>query len=157
MIAAASRDRYAAAMLRLIPVFLCLAACGGAPTLADLGPTERAPICRAFGDAPKTGYGCQTADVPGLRMGQAYVAQAEFRDDGRMARFTGLKERLDDITAMHSPPPKCVDQEIKLLRVEPPRAVVVPIEIRYRAAPTASRSSRLEGPRCIIDIAFAAP
>lgn len=144
-------------MQRLIPLSLCLTACGGAPTLADLGSTERAPICRAFGEAPQTGYGCQAQDVPGLQAGQAYVAQVAFRDDGRVKRFDGLKERLDDITAMHSPPPKCVDHEIKLLRVEPARAVIVPVEIRYRAGSAAQRSSRLEGPRCVIDITLAAP
>jgi hypothetical protein len=144
-------------MTCLMPLLCCLAACGSAPALSDLGPTERAPICRAFGEEPQTGYGCRAEDVPDLRSSPAYQATVSFHESGRMTRFEGLKERLDDITAMHNPPPRCVDGEIKLLRVEPPRAVVVPIEIRYRAASTASRSSRLEGPRCVIDIAFAAP
>lgn len=136
---------------------LLFAACGGAPTLADLGSGAQAPVCQAFAAEPKTGYGCRAEDVPGFRDAPVYLADVEFRADGRMKRFMGLKAKVDDMTAMHAKPPRCVDGEIKLLRTSPPQAVVVPITVRYRAGTQAGRASRFEAGRCVIDIAFAAP
>ncbi|MGK0362177.1 MAG: hypothetical protein ACI9U2_004497 [Bradymonadia bacterium] len=146
--------------LRAAP--LLLAACGGAPTLFDLGPDARAPVRHAFAAEPTTGYGCRAEDVPGFRDAPASLADVEFGADGRMRRFTGLNPKADDMIAMHAKPPRCVDGEIKLLRAAPLQAIVVPITLRYRADTQAGRARRFEpngsqGGRCVIDIAFAAP
>lgn len=141
------------ASLLIVPFF---AACGGAPTLADLGPTERAPICRSFAEEPKTGYGCRAEDIPGLINGKTFQATVEFRADGRMKRFTGLTEKRRKLTDVTADPPRCVDDELKLLRTDPPRAVVVPIELTYRGGKAATRTSGLRGPFCAIDIGFVA-
>ena len=134
-----------------------LAACGGGPTLAGLPPTDQAPVCQAFAADPATGYGCRAEDVPTIRDTPVFLATVEFRADGRMKRFIGLRPKVEGITAMPSAPPGCVDGEIKLLRTDPPRAVRVPITLRYRAAEIAGRASRFDGDRCVIDIALVAP
>lgn len=143
-------------MRRILPLPVLLTACGGAPTLADLGPTERAPICRAFAEEPSTGYGCQAEDIPGLIRGKTYVATVEFRADGRVKRFFDLKERRKALTDVPEAPPRCVDGELRLLRVDPPRAVTVPVELTYHGGSAPTRTSGLRGPACFVDIGFVA-
>lgn len=144
-------------VISLLLVVPALTACGGAPTLSNLPPDARAAVCRAFAAEPGTGYGCRAEDVPSVRDTPVYLAEVEFRADGRMKRFTGLRPKVDDITAMQARPPRCVDGEIKLLRTDPPQAIMVPITLRYRASVQAGRASRFEADRCVIDVALVAP
>lgn len=144
-------------LLSILLVTPTLFACGGAPTLADLPPDARPTVCQAFAAEPATGYGCRAEDVPGVRDARVYLSEVEFRADGRMKRFTGLRPKVDDMTAMSAKPPRCVDGELKLLRTDPPQAMVVPITLRYRAGTQPGRASRFEGGRCVIDIALVAP
>lgn len=138
-------------------IALLLTACGGGSVLQTLPPAERAPLCKQLTAPPVGTFGCSADEVPGFAEagGKRYAAELHFGADGRLDRFTGLREVRAQIADQTAPAPECLADELRGWRLTGLTApAALPVVVHYEGGPTDFREAALEGEACSVRITF---
>lgn len=141
---------------RTLLVVLLAAGCGGGPALENLPAARRAEVCAALLAQADGPFGCRGDDLRGVNRNltdaYTYAVDVEFRANGRLERFRGLRSVRKDATHAPAPPPSCVEQTVRAFHLEEGSGpLAVPVELRYQTAPdTIPQSIVREAGACLL-------